>query len=360
MVGATRGTPEGFRAEQASGSQQPPPPPPNLAEVMARQTELLNLLVQAQQNQQRQQFRGGREDLNPPVASYQDFLSTQPPFFSKAKEPLDADAWLHIIESKFALLTIPCADSSKASFAAQQLRGAARIWWDNFYTMQPAGHVISWDEFWTTFRAHYIPEGLLERKLNEFSALTQGSNTVLQYAQTFNHLCQYAGYHVDNDAKKQDHFRRGLSTKLKERLNLIRANNLSELVNMALTQEDCILAHRAEKKRKTPTGPSSAQSPRYRVVPNPQIRAPQRNTCLADWFSGRPYNKEGVDLPYLHSNYSNLAQGQVCNKLHRGAAIIVVSIAGVRIISSRIVHDPRNLTKDKVPIRVTRIRVKGR
>jgi hypothetical protein len=49
MVGATRGTPEGFRPDQASGSQQPPPPPPNLAEVMARQTELLNLLVQAQQ-----------------------------------------------------------------------------------------------------------------------------------------------------------------------------------------------------------------------------------------------------------------------------------------------------------------------
>jgi hypothetical protein len=56
MVGATRGTPEGFRADQASGSQQPPPPPPNLAEVMARQTELLNLLVQAQQNQQHPQF----------------------------------------------------------------------------------------------------------------------------------------------------------------------------------------------------------------------------------------------------------------------------------------------------------------
>jgi hypothetical protein len=55
MVGATRGTPEGLRADQASGSQQPPPPPQNLAEVMARQTELLNLLVQTQQNQHRQQ-----------------------------------------------------------------------------------------------------------------------------------------------------------------------------------------------------------------------------------------------------------------------------------------------------------------
>jgi hypothetical protein len=208
------------------------------------------------------------------VASYQDFISTQPPFFSKAEEPLDADAWLHIIESKFALLTIPCADSSKVSFAAQQLRGATQIWWDNFCAMQPAGHVITWDEFRAAFRAHYIPKGLLERKLNEFLALTQGTSTVLQYAQTFNHLCQYAGYHADNDTKKQDHFRWGLNTKLKERLNLVRANNFSELVNMALTQEDCIVAHRAEKKRKTPTGPSSAQSPRYQVVPNTPFRAP--------------------------------------------------------------------------------------
>jgi hypothetical protein len=54
-------------------------------------------------------------------------------------------------------------------------------------------------------------------------ALTQGNRTVLQYAQAFNHLCQYAGYHADTDAKKRDRFRRGLNTKLKERLNLVRA-----------------------------------------------------------------------------------------------------------------------------------------
>jgi hypothetical protein len=55
MVGATRGTPEGFWADQASSSQQPPPPPPNLAEVMARQIELLNQLVQAQMGHFHQQ-----------------------------------------------------------------------------------------------------------------------------------------------------------------------------------------------------------------------------------------------------------------------------------------------------------------
>jgi hypothetical protein len=53
----------------------------------------------------------------------------------------------------------------------------------------------------------------------------------------------------------------------------------------------------------------------------------------ADWFSGRPNNKEGIDLPYLHSNYNNLAPSQMCNRLHRKAAIIVVLIAGVQTIS---------------------------
>jgi hypothetical protein len=81
---------------------------------------------------------------------------------------------------------------------------------------------------------------------------------VLQYAQAFNDLCQYAGYHVDTDEKKRDRFRRGLSTKLCDCLNRLRAHNYNELVNMAITQEDCITTRQAKMKRKTPmTGPSA-------------------------------------------------------------------------------------------------------
>ena len=40
-------------------------------------------------------------------------------------------------------------------------------------------HVVTGQEFQTAFRAHHIPEGLLDRKLNEFLALTQGTRTVL-------------------------------------------------------------------------------------------------------------------------------------------------------------------------------------
>jgi hypothetical protein len=110
----------------------------------------------------------------------------------------------------------------------------------------------------------------------------------MQYAQVFNHLCQYAGYHADNDAHKRDHFRRGLNTKLKERLNLVRADNFNELVNMAITQEDYISAHRAEKKRKTQIGPTTSQPSRYRLVPSTAPRAPPRGNLPGRWVARPP------------------------------------------------------------------------
>jgi hypothetical protein len=81
---------------------------------------------------------------------------------------------------------------------------------------------------------------------------------------------------------------------------------------------------------------------------------------LADWFSGHLNNKEGIDLVYLHNNHNNLAHGQMFNKSNREAALIAVSIAGVRITSSEIVCGPRNLIKGRVPIRITRTRARGR
>jgi hypothetical protein len=63
---------------------------------------------------------------------------------------------------------------------------------------------------------------------------------------------------------------------------LVRADNFNELVNMAITQEDCISAHRAEKKRKAPTGPTTTQPSRYRLVPSNAPRVRLEAICLAD------------------------------------------------------------------------------
>jgi hypothetical protein len=40
-----------------------------------------------------------------------------------------------------------------------------------------------------SFQGDHIPAGTMDRKLNEFLALTQGNRTVLQYAQAFHDLC---------------------------------------------------------------------------------------------------------------------------------------------------------------------------
>jgi hypothetical protein len=142
--------------------------------------------------------------------------------------------------------------------------------------MLPADHEVSCEEFKTAFRGHHIPAGILDRKLNEFMSLNQGTRTVLQYAQAFNDLCQYTGYHADSDEKKRDRFRRGLNTKLHECLNTVRADSFNELVNLAISQEDCIVAHRAETKRKAPMAAPSAQTERFRIVSHNQSKGFQQ------------------------------------------------------------------------------------
>jgi hypothetical protein len=53
-------------------------------------------------------------------------------------------------------------------FAAQQLRGPASTWWGNFMAIQPDNHQVTWNEFKAAFREHYIPEGVLHMKQEEF------------------------------------------------------------------------------------------------------------------------------------------------------------------------------------------------
>jgi predicted aspartyl protease len=62
--------------------------------------------------------------------SFTDFLAMHPPMFTEATDPLEADNWLHILESKFGLLHY--TEFQKTLFMAQQLHGPANAWWANF------------------------------------------------------------------------------------------------------------------------------------------------------------------------------------------------------------------------------------
>jgi hypothetical protein len=73
---------------------------------------------------------------------------------------------------KFGL--IRCIETQKPLFTTQQLRGPASTWWANFSAIQPAGHQVTWEEFKLAFKEHYVPEGVLQMKLEEFICLKQG------------------------------------------------------------------------------------------------------------------------------------------------------------------------------------------
>src|SRR6266540_2314613 len=175
------------------------------------------------------------------------------------------------MEIKFGLIV--CSKEQKTLFAAHRLRGTAASWWETFLAMQPTGHRVPWAKFCAAFRAHYIPMSTMKIKLREFMALKQGSKTIREYVQTFNHLARYAPNHVDTDAKKSECFLEGMSPKLQSRLGH-RFEDFNQLVDDALAMEEDICLHHLEKKRtKIAVGPSGSAPQRPRLtyqLPRPQ------------------------------------------------------------------------------------------
>jgi hypothetical protein len=209
-------------AGTSSGREATPNPPlvpPTLAEAI---TALVNAttdntrFLREMAGQQLKQQGGRAYQQGPHGTSYLDFSKTRPPLFVKAKDPLEADEWIRVIEQKFGLLR--CMDVQKPLFAAQQLCGPASMWWGNFVAVQPADHQITWDEFKLAFREHYIPEGVLHMKQEEFMKLKQGGDTITQYLNKFNHLSQYAIDQVNMDLKKRNCFMRGLNDRMQRKM----------------------------------------------------------------------------------------------------------------------------------------------
>jgi hypothetical protein len=89
-------------------------------------------------------IRGGHGARNAPAlapTNYDDFTVTHPPLFTDAREPLKADHWFWVIESKFGLLH--CMDVQKTLFTAQQLRDDASVWWANYAATRSVDYQVS-------------------------------------------------------------------------------------------------------------------------------------------------------------------------------------------------------------------------
>jgi len=112
------------------------------------------------------------------------------------------------------------------------------------------GHQVPWATFRTAFRAHHIPTGVMEMKLEQFVKLNQWNMGVQEYLAQFNHLSQYALEHVSTDAHKKQWFIHGLSTKLQRMLTGFTNAGYHEVVSMAISFEEKNRLHQERKKRK--------------------------------------------------------------------------------------------------------------
>jgi hypothetical protein len=93
-------------AESSQGNRNPPPPPSlaqAIASILESHDEQTKLLWQLMANS----THGGNGARNAPApapTTYSDFAATHPLLFTEAGEPLEADHWLRVMESKFGFL----------------------------------------------------------------------------------------------------------------------------------------------------------------------------------------------------------------------------------------------------------------
>jgi hypothetical protein len=186
------------------------------------------------------------------------------------------------MEDKFRLLRM--TEVLKTKYAAHQLQGPAGIWWRHHRATFPAIDQITWNEFTEAVRGVYIPFGLIEMKLQEFLALTQGTKTVTQYLHAFNNLCRYAPDMVGTDIKKIASFKRGLNTKMLKHVGTSARAVFNEFISDCLKQEKNNDVHSAFKARKRVLDSSTSQarapmqrrSPYHSPVSEVKFKPPQR------------------------------------------------------------------------------------
>jgi hypothetical protein len=127
-------TPLGIKGEldgEGSETHLPAPPkmPLDLAQVLANQTRLIEVLTRSLENQRP---IGGR-----PQDRMGEFLRLKPPTFAGSSNLLDADDWLRTVKRK--LEVIGCPENQRVHLAAHQLSGMALSWWDTENRLEGGG-----------------------------------------------------------------------------------------------------------------------------------------------------------------------------------------------------------------------------
>ena len=185
--------------------------------------------------------------------------------------------------------------------------------------------MITWDDFRRDFKAHHIPQSVVESKREEFHNLKQGSLSVYQYNILFQRLARFAKQDVPDEKSMIYQFRGGLREDLQLALVLFEPTKYDDFYNMALKQEAAQLKCEASKKRVRDAVLSSSSSlvdakhQKFWLPPPPPFRQPFQQKNKGGHGSSHPpnpgyQNKSQNQAPKSNAPYHRPLSEVTCNK----------------------------------------------
>src|SRR4051812_5893505 len=323
MAPPTRQNPE--RNEGSQANPPPPPPPPEAWQALMTATnanaQILIQLLQDRNQGQGNQGNQGQGNNQPHFATLNQFLANQPKTFSYCVEATDADDWLMDINKHFECSNVRPEDFVK--FASFKLKDQAAEWFQQ-YKDSRGGRVITWDDFRRDFKAHHIPESVVESKREEFRNLKQGNMSVYQYNTQFQKLSRFAKQDIPDEKSMIYQFRRGLREDLQLAVVLFEPKKYDEFYNMALKQEAAHLKCEASKKIVRDAVQSSSSSlvaakQQKFWLPPPPFRQPYQQKNSGGRGSSHPpnpgyQNKSQYQAPRSNAPYHRPLSEVTCNK----------------------------------------------
>jgi hypothetical protein len=218
---------------------------------MDRQTQLLQRLAESVEQRNHGAHRQGppEEDLQRKIER---FIRLKSPTFSYAEDPMEADDWLRVIETKLDLTN--CIDEECVALAVHQLEGTAKSWWDSYCDSHHDPAHISWEEFARAFREQHVPRQVMIQKAQKFRTMTQGTMKLEEYERHFTKMMRYAADDTNTEEKKQFWFLRGLHHGIRQIVTGCEYPSLRSLVNCAIAVERERISwedRQRDRKRKT-------------------------------------------------------------------------------------------------------------
>ncbi|WMV59177.1 hypothetical protein MTR67_052562 [Solanum verrucosum] len=120
------------------------------------------------------------------------------PSFTGSSVTEDPENFVEELQKVFEIMHV--ADAERVELVAYQIKGVARIWFDQWKKNRVEGApLVSWVVFEEAFLRNFFPRELREAKVREFLTLTQDSLSIHKYSLKFTQLSRYAPEMVANN-----------------------------------------------------------------------------------------------------------------------------------------------------------------